>query len=100
MRAQSHTHTDTHMQITRMADSVNKYPRVPTCFTLWQKSMTLCMRSKAWLAASVWLRLARRHLQATCGAHVICAARLQLRQVVEGMHTLFSDWVQNLGTQR
>ncbi len=27
------------------------------CFTLWQKSM--CMRSKAWLAASVWLRLAR-----------------------------------------
>ncbi len=34
-----------------------KYPRVPKCFTLWQKSM--CMRSKAWLAESVWLRLAR-----------------------------------------
>ncbi len=30
---------------------------VPKCFTLWQESV--CMRSKAWLAASVWLRLAR-----------------------------------------
>jgi hypothetical protein len=29
--------------------------RVPKCFTLWQENM--CTRSKAWLAASVWLRL-------------------------------------------
>ncbi len=33
------------------------YRRVPKCFNIWQKSV--CMRSKAWLAASVWLRQAR-----------------------------------------
>jgi hypothetical protein len=35
-------------------------PMLPSCayvFTPWQKRV--CMRSKAWLAASVWLRLAR-----------------------------------------
>ncbi len=46
----------------------------------------MCMRSKAWLAASVSLRLARLPpLQAGCGAHVACAPRLRLCQAFSRM---------------
>jgi hypothetical protein len=48
------------------------------------------MRSKAWLAARVSLRLARLPpLQAGCGAHVAYAPRLRLRQAFERMHILW-----------
>ncbi len=52
------------------------YHRVPKFFTLWLKSM--CMRSKAWLAASVWLRLARLPTTArhACGCARPSRARL------------------------
>ena len=46
----------------------------------------MCMRSKAWLAARVSLRLARLPpLQAGCGAHVAYAPRLRLRQAFSCM---------------
>jgi hypothetical protein len=50
----------------------------------------MCMRSKAWLAASVLLRLARLPpLQAGCGARVAYAPHLQLRQAFS--HMLWSQ---------
>jgi hypothetical protein len=49
-------------------------------------SQRMCMRSKAWLAARVSLRLARlQPLQAECGARVAYAPRLRLRQAFSRM---------------
>ncbi len=78
------------------------YCRVPKCFTLWQKS--ICMRSMAWLAASVWLRLARlpppasrmrrsRRLRDTAAPGLL--AHASVTEIVK-----FSLRVQNLGTPR
>ncbi len=57
-----------------------------SAFCLPGSVQRICMRLKAWLAASVSLRLARLPpLQAGCGARVACAPRLRLRQAFSRM---------------
>ncbi len=51
----------------------------------------LCMRSKAWLAARVSLRLA--HLSSTRAAAPVLLAHAEVTK-----HIIFFQWVQNLGT--
>ncbi len=53
--------------------------------TVRNAGQRMCMREKAWLAASVWLRLARLPPLAWCGARVTYAPRLRLRKAFSRM---------------
>jgi hypothetical protein len=82
--ARTRTHTSATLPISQ-----------PVPLTAWTLSLAralrMGMRSKAWRAARVSLRLARLPpLQAGCGAHVANAPRLRLRQAFSRMF-----WSQN-----
>ena len=82
----------------------NAVPPGALVFDLWFS--VLCMRSKAWLAARVSLRLARlprtassaqrsRRLRSTRAAAPVLLAHADVTKNI-----LFLQWVQNLGTRR
>jgi hypothetical protein len=95
---QAPNNSSTHAHKWRGVKVHPKYRRTPKCFTLWQKRM--CMRSKAWLAASVWLRLASRARRSRRLRDTLAAAPGLLAHASVTRTVNFVRWVQNLGTGR
>jgi hypothetical protein len=82
----AHAFIRRHMENTYRIGGARTVRFPPQCIKHTCGCQRMCMRSKAWLAASVSLRLARLpSLQAGCGARVAYAPHLRLRQAFSRM---------------